>query len=127
MVEKIGQIGSDPVEVSPDTWEMEIDFRRKKEIALFLDYEKGDEDGILISFFAKDPKVSDEWFTVSVARAGTPIKMVPYVIEMDEDQNPRIALPTGCKDKHLKIRVNFIGSSGSPGDLSIGVQFNELI
>lgn len=127
MVEKLGTLGTDPVEVAPDRWEMEFDFRRKLEMAMFLDYTKGDEDGILLSFFAKDNGISStEWFTVAVARAGAPVTMVPYVIEMTEDQNPRIALPIGCRDKHLKVRVDFIGSSGAPGTLKIGARYNEF-
>jgi len=126
MVEKLGELGSDPVEVSPDRWEMEFDFRRKKEIAMFLDYAKGDEDGVLLSFFCKDNGISEEWFTVAVARAGAPVTMVPYIVELTEDQNPRIALPLGCRDKHLKIRADFINSSGAPGTLKIGARYNEF-
>ncbi len=126
MLEKLGDIGTEPVEVSPGQWEMEFETRRNQELLLFSEYTKGDEDGILISFFSKDTNISNDYFTVSVARPGSPIKLVPYIIEMDEDQNPRFSLPIGMRDKYFKVRVDFIGAGADPGTLKLGARMNEL-
>ena len=116
----------------PGVYEKSFHLFRVKELALYFNYEKGDESMVVIEPLIQNKRLGDGvWYALGLAKSINPIRFDPYFIKLTDPDGVgeqfQSALPHCVNGTLMKIRVTFRDlNGGSEGSLTVGVVENQL-
>ena len=93
---------------------------RREEILLFVQYERGDEAYLEMTFKFIDNDIGTEF---EFAKLENSI-VRPYVVILDESANRVIPIPVVTCVEYLKVEANLVGASTSEGVVNIWIKPN---